>query len=672
MLRWMLCPVGLLALGLAPCLARAQVPEPRPVPSDVKVGCYYFPGHFHAGRWAPMKSYGHPKPLLGYYRDGAPGVSDWHIKWAVEHGISYFVFDWYYDHHTGRVGEHNTALDEGFLKAEHRDLMEFAIFWCNEEGRQNPPYTEEQMLLLAETLGERYFSQPNYLRIDGRPALFVSVPRRLWDSFGDGFPELLRRMSQAAGLPEGLGIFLVGKQFDQLDQLARMGFSACTAYNYAGVRAHDTASPLRATYDDMVEAYEMRWRQVTEDGALPYIVPLSPGWDSRPWYGPHALVRTDPTPEKFAEMCRRAKPFIDRDLNMVIVECWNEFGEGSFIEPTEESGFGALDAIRDVFGQPGDWPANAFPTEAEKASWVFTEIPDDPEHVPPAEQTGNLLPWDDMAEGGGWITFDQAPCEFTTENPHAGDRCLAVTPAVQAKSTGRVRLVFGRHYKVSAWVRCGEGASVRVTAALFGADGKWLGSYHDIGGSQSTEWTRLTGVISALDPGVAAIDVEFVAAGGVCHADEVAVTAAGPVAGLSPVFEDDCSSPEGWVSYEGRAPQVVEQALSVPAGTGVKTRQLLAAGPDVMYAVAASIKCDEKATLEVRTAEMDADGRWLGTYGTVRRGRVSWQDWVEVTCTVSFGPESTAAQCTIEFVALGGDALVRNVRLMPGRRLERR
>ena len=36
-------------------------------------------------------------PLLGYYREGDPSVMDWQIKWVVEHGISFFAFDWYWD-----------------------------------------------------------------------------------------------------------------------------------------------------------------------------------------------------------------------------------------------------------------------------------------------------------------------------------------------------------------------------------------------------------------------------------------------------------------------------------------------------------------------------------------------------------------------------------------------
>jgi hypothetical protein len=34
---------------------------------------------------------------------------------------------------------------------------------------------------------------------------------------------------------------------------------------------------------------------------------------------------------------------------MILVEAWNEWGEGSYIEPHQQFGFGYLDAIREVF-----------------------------------------------------------------------------------------------------------------------------------------------------------------------------------------------------------------------------------------------------------------------------------------------------------------------------------
>ena len=663
-------------LGL---LSPAEMPPPQPVRTDVQVACYYFPGHFHAGRWAPMRAYGHPMPLLGYYRDGAPGVMDWQIKWAVEHGVGTFIFDWYYDYHTGRVPEHDTALDEGFLKARYRDLMQFGIFWCNEEGAQSPPYTEEEMLTLARVLGERYLGQPNYLRIEGRPVVFVADPGRLLQSFGEGFRDLLPRLSRAAGLPEGTDLYLVAMRSSDLATLARVGFAASTAYNYAGIRTSAEGSPLRASYDDLMTTYERLWREVRADGSLPYIVPVSPGWDSRPWYGPRALVYRDATPAEFGAMCRAAKQYVDPKLRMVIAECWNEFGEGSFLEPTEEQGFGALDALRDAFAVAGPFPPNVVPAPEERATWTFTDIP---AAGPDADQSPgrNLLPAGDMEEGLGWLTFSQGRPDFAAERPHAGRQCLEVDPERQAKSEAAVSLQFGGRYRVSAWLRCAPGARVRVVAALFGTDGRWLGTYRELGSAEATEWTEVSAEFAARDPAVGGVDVEFVAQDGAARADDVSVALVGQ-ADPQPLFADPCRTADGWVRFDGSPATTgpdqavgptggAEAALEVPAGTGVKTLATFAAAPGAAFALRVRVRCDEWATVEVRCAEFDEAGAWRQQY--VVGGRFSWQDWIEVTCPIQLPAETATRRLNIEAAALGGNAYIRDVRLYAGEPLATR
>lgn len=100
------------------------VPVPQSCPSELNVGCFYFPGHFSPARWMPFRKAGYPVPLLGFYRDGEPEVADWHIKWAVEHGIDFFAFDYYCSYRDGPSREHNKAFDEGFLRARYRDRMQ--------------------------------------------------------------------------------------------------------------------------------------------------------------------------------------------------------------------------------------------------------------------------------------------------------------------------------------------------------------------------------------------------------------------------------------------------------------------------------------------------------------------------------------------------------------------
>jgi hypothetical protein len=511
---------------LACCLAAAQdaayqVPEPKPVTASVLVGSYYFPGHFTAQRWVPMAQYHQPYPLLGYYRDGEPVVSDWHIKWAVEHGISFFVFDWYYDYKTGHVHEHNKALDQGFLRARYRDLMRFCIFWCNEEPSP-PDYTEAQMLLLARTLRDRYLQQPNYLKFDGKAALFVSQPGRLIKRFGvEGCAAMWRKMSAEAGVE----LMPVAEQHTDQETLKKAGFQACAAYNYAGVNV--PAGQNQAPYDTMVTGYEDIWKQATTNAALPYFVPVSPGWDSRPWYGDKAMVRTNPRPEKFRQMCEAAKWYVDPKLRAVIAECWNEFGEGSYIEPCTQYGFGYLDAMRDAFCPENPHHLDVTPQQLGFQPPVYDEIPVFTA-ADIAAQGGNMIYNPGFEKNWGWVYFRETEVKFDATVAHSGKRSAVVTPADGGmKSHPWAPVKVGDKLEIWAWVRTEPGATAAVKCALFNGAISWLQRYFEVGSAGGPEWHKVSQTVTWQDPDATFLDIEIAPQGGKVWVDDVGIRKVG-------------------------------------------------------------------------------------------------------------------------------------------------
>jgi hypothetical protein len=152
-----------------------SAPTPRPVSTGpYQVGAYYFPGWPTHEKWRVLDAFPERMPLLGYYAEGDPAVMDWQIKWAVEHGISFFAFDWYWDRGRRQL-EH--ALHEGYLKARFRPYLKFCLLWAN----HNPPgsSSEADLLSLTDYWIAHYFRQPEYLglrRQAGRHRLLAEAP----------------------------------------------------------------------------------------------------------------------------------------------------------------------------------------------------------------------------------------------------------------------------------------------------------------------------------------------------------------------------------------------------------------------------------------------------------------------------------------------------------------
>ncbi len=501
--------------------------------APLRVGCYYFPGWFCPDRWAPIVEYGGRDPILGYYRDDLPAVQDWHIRQATQHGISFWVFDWYYDAGTDTVSEHNAALDRGFLHASLRERMDFALMWCNEEGGA-PAYTEDGLLRLVATIGERYLSQPNYLRVaDGRKVLVISRPDRLIQSFGaDGCRAMLERMSAAAG--EWGGLYFVCIQAPRPDRLRAMreaGFDAVTLYSYATEGLPEGAT--EAPYSAIRPIVEPMWREGAASGELPVIPTVSPGWDSRPWYGERGIHRTGQSPEEFGALCAALKPCVDPGLGLALIGTWNEFGEGSYLEPTRQRGCAMLDAMERAFFGASAPHEPLVPSAEERAGLGFPDIPAHLEEQI-ARQGGNLVVNPGFEREWGWVYYDGSPVEYGDEMAHSGRRALvlpkarggvksiALAPGVAwpGRASNRTPVEAGRSYQVSAWVR----GSAEVALALFGQDGEWLGRYQPVAqGGRAGEWTKLEATITVADAEAASFDLEVVPLDETVLVDDVGV-----------------------------------------------------------------------------------------------------------------------------------------------------
>ena len=96
---------------------------------------------------------------------------------------------------------------------------------------------------------------------------------------------------------------------------------------------------------------------------MAYYPCVTAGWDASPrtvqsdtfdnvGY-PFSPVLTDNNPYEFEQALRSVKEKLDASAlqtRMVVINAWNEWTEGSYLEPDTEHGYGRLEAVRRVFG----------------------------------------------------------------------------------------------------------------------------------------------------------------------------------------------------------------------------------------------------------------------------------------------------------------------------------
>lgn len=361
---------------LAMTAARAADPPP---PYEVAV--YYCPVYHADARndqrlgpgWTEWKliqeavprfpGHAQPKvPLWGYEDEADPAVMARKIDAAADHGVTSFIFDWYW-HENGPFI--NRALDEGFLTAPNRERLKFGLMWANHDWLDIFPAKKdvEPKLLYRGGVGRRtfdeatdhmirrYFSQPNCWKIDGRPYLSIYEAWTLIDGLGgvEAAREAIaafRARVVAAGLP-GLHLNAVG--WGKLDaaMVKSLGFDSVTSYcwiHHAGVPDHMPYGKWAEESCGLWDTLEKRW-------PVPFFPNVTMGWDNTPRFAWGKTV-TGNTPAEFRKALERARRFMDARKSghrVVTINAWNEWTEGSSLEPDTVNRMGYLEAIKAVF-----------------------------------------------------------------------------------------------------------------------------------------------------------------------------------------------------------------------------------------------------------------------------------------------------------------------------------
>ncbi len=337
---------------------------PPPVPADtgdIKVGAMFYPGWVPGTGWgwSLLDPYPNRKPALGYYDDTQVEVMDWQIKWALEHGVSFFNFCWYRD--AGNEGKPvvdwlNETLRESLLKSNFINQFEFAITWEN-QNRAGISSKEDLLEILLPHWIENYFKHPSYLTFDGKPILFIYSMDVFTAQLGGientrAAMEAMREQCRKAGLN---GLILVGEYRSNdravFERFQKTGLDGSWSYG-------------------MEKTEGLRLRR--EWNLLPDIATISAGWDPRPWQeyiGYWWTSRWQHTPVKFQQAAGETREIMmswpEGSLGRHIVQLdnWNEWGEGHYIAPSREHGFGYLEAIRKTFAPNSPKPVNLLPED---------------------------------------------------------------------------------------------------------------------------------------------------------------------------------------------------------------------------------------------------------------------------------------------------------------------
>lgn len=299
-------------------------------------------------------------PFLGWFDEANPEVADWQIKWQVEHGIDYELYCWYRPNNGFGQPIKNTSSEHGIISglfnAKYSNLKKFAIMYENQQGHGQPGATmatwgktdlEDFKKNIIPYWVEYFFKDQRYKKIDNKPLLSIYwLPSFIENMGGKEGARIALNILQKECIKAGFdGVIVMMEERNASAKviaiMKEIGVDYCYAY----------------TWGSKDSKHQQKMNEMQKDTAsvagLNMIPMLSVGWDPESW-GSKGDGWLSPQDYKslatwFKNDFMNKLPSGTLGSKMIMLDNWNEFGEGHFIMPSNLGGFGYLDALKDVF-----------------------------------------------------------------------------------------------------------------------------------------------------------------------------------------------------------------------------------------------------------------------------------------------------------------------------------
>jgi len=353
------------------CGGESCIPEP-PLNSKYMVGSYYYPWHgpdFHGGQY--LREYLIPPqlPELGEYDDRKEDVIGRHLAWTrVVAKSNLWVTSW-----AGRTERRDKTIRENIMTHPNLPGTKISLFYetlsrIREKVIETPQtYANGTIMTDAngtiitkedryvdttnpypdmEYMAETYFGDPNYLRIDGKPVVFVYVTRRLYAyKLLEGIITDFRDAARAKGYED---IYIVGDQtWNKAPTAPYEPFKLLNAVTNYDVYGNMGRQPGYAEQSrvDLYYRNQKGWYDEAKKQGCSFIPATSPGYNDR---GTRLAANHPGTSRKlsagsefgslFKAMMEQAIKIADPSTgNIIMITSFNEWHEDTQIEPVKVS-----------------------------------------------------------------------------------------------------------------------------------------------------------------------------------------------------------------------------------------------------------------------------------------------------------------------------------------------
>ncbi|MBK5274139.1 MAG: glycoside hydrolase family 99-like domain-containing protein [Desulfuromonadales bacterium] len=308
-----------------------------------------FPGHYQP----------HLPGELGFYDLRLPEVRKAQADLAREHGIHGFCYYHYW--FNGKLLLEKPLHD---MLASGEPDFPFCLCWANEpwtrawDGRTGHVLAEQHYGEEDDRQHIRYLSQffhdKRYIRVNGKPLLLIYRAHHMPDP--QKAAEAMRDEARNIGIGE-IYLCRVESFSNEHTHPSTIGFDSAVEFQPDWTRiGKKSSNPVYG--DHAVHGYEeMVNRMIAKKRPSYKRFPcVTPAWDNSSRRKTHATIFTGSTPqlyEKWLSNAIRRAGIDNPDDRIVFINAWNEWGEGSHLEPDQVHGRAYLEATKSAIDNQG-------------------------------------------------------------------------------------------------------------------------------------------------------------------------------------------------------------------------------------------------------------------------------------------------------------------------------
>ncbi len=279
------------------------------------------------------------------------------VKIAKNYGISGFCFYFYWFN-----GER--ALEKPLdLFFNNKDIdIQYYLCWCNEDWTKRYNGINNEILLSVGKTEESYqrfiddlmpyLDDKRYYCINGKKVITIYRP-----SLMPKPKATLQYWREQTRHFLGYDLYVIASQEAGIDiDWTKYGFDAISQFMPASINhkikeENKQYNIIRSDFAGQIFNYkEIIDKRLYEQKQNSKVYPaVMPAWDNTPRRNNKGYIFTNSNPELFKRWVIDAIQYVNKntalDDKLILINAWNEWGEGAYLEPDREYGYAYLEAI---------------------------------------------------------------------------------------------------------------------------------------------------------------------------------------------------------------------------------------------------------------------------------------------------------------------------------------